>query len=365
LRASQTPVSVRASSPHPDLLNVTSPALEPKMRSSNALYIPLLALLAACGTDETTVPDDDGSTTGTDGGGADGGVDAACTDGDERMEDCNRCICEDGVWGCTEMGCPDTGDDVAPDTIDVGPDVVPGCTDGDERMEDCNRCECLDGAWSCTEMACEDTGTDAGEDVEPDIVPDVDTADIDDVDACLFACGVGCPAPEFQLCGTDGELYCNECIMGCYGVALADTTFECAAPCELPATGDEAPATEWTPPELCPPPFPGPFGEGGSFLVMTDETEFGESGICPEGTSSGIDWSSQRLVRAVVSDNPSGSLLGLRKDGGTITVYLTAPAYCGGVRPPSSFFYLLLPVATDEVTQNVCIQGACQGPPRP
>jgi hypothetical protein len=36
---------------------------------------------------------------------------------------------------------------------------------------------------------------------------------------CLEACGMGCPAPEYWICGEDGQLYCNECYMACYGVS--------------------------------------------------------------------------------------------------------------------------------------------------
>jgi hypothetical protein len=44
---------------------------------------------------------------------------------------------------------------------------------------------------------------------------------------CLEACGMGCPAPEYWICGEDGQLYCNECYMACYGVSPSDDPSTC------------------------------------------------------------------------------------------------------------------------------------------
>jgi len=51
--------------------------------------------------------------------------------------------------------------------------------------------------------------------------------DEESVDECLAACGEGCPAPEYWICGEDGELYCNECIMNCEGVEKAENPALC------------------------------------------------------------------------------------------------------------------------------------------
>lgn len=340
------------------------------MKSSVLSVSSVFMLLVACGTVETTDPD------GGEGSGADavsdvvsdsGGGDATgdggtCVDGAERMVECNTCTCVDGAWMCTRLACEDVGPDADEDASvddaegDARPDAA--CEDGAERMEDCNTCTCMDGGWACTEMACVDAGPDV------DAAADAD-AETDTLDGCLNACGVGCPAPEFQPCGTDGERHCSECIMACEGVGLADTTFACEAPCELPSAGTEPEWAEWTPPEDCPLAFPEPFGTDAFFAEFTDEAAFELAGICPEGVASEIDWDTQRLVRAVVADNPSGSLLGVRQDADVTTVYLAAPVYCGGAPPPSTSFYVLLPAGDDSVEQNVCIRGACQGPPRP
>jgi len=47
--------------------------------------------------------------------------------------------------------------------------------------------------------------------------------------ACLEACGDGCPAPEFWVCASDGETYCNACVIGCYGLTVAADPQTCVA----------------------------------------------------------------------------------------------------------------------------------------
>jgi len=47
------------------------------------------------------------------------------------------------------------------------------------------------------------------------------------VDSCLEACGYGCPAPEYWVCGEDGNFYCNTCYMNCYGVQEASNRTIC------------------------------------------------------------------------------------------------------------------------------------------
>src|SRR5690606_37758127 len=52
-------------------------------------------------------------------------------------------------------------------------------------------------------------------------------ADEPDVEACVNDCGIGCPAPQFQTCGEDGQRYCGTCVMACYGVEEADDRSVC------------------------------------------------------------------------------------------------------------------------------------------
>lgn len=49
-------------------------------------------------------------------------------------------------------------------------------------------------------------------------------------DACVEACGEQCPARQGQLCGEDGKLYCNTCTMACAGVAQAAARSTCHSP---------------------------------------------------------------------------------------------------------------------------------------
>lgn len=51
----------------------------------------------------------------------------------------------------------------------------------------------------------------------------------DEVQACLDACPVGCPGPGDQPCASDGEYYCNECVIECYGLEVVDASF-CEGP---------------------------------------------------------------------------------------------------------------------------------------
>jgi hypothetical protein len=47
------------------------------------------------------------------------------------------------------------------------------------------------------------------------------------VEECLAACGEGCPAPEARVCASDGERYCNSCVIECHDLAVAeDSTCE-------------------------------------------------------------------------------------------------------------------------------------------
>ncbi len=91
------------------------------------------------------------------------------------------------------------------DVTDDDDDDDDTCTEGDTKTAEdgCNTCSCIDGEWSCTEMACED------------------------LNACLAACGEGCPAPDSWICAENGQRYCNQCILDCYGLSAADDESLC------------------------------------------------------------------------------------------------------------------------------------------
>ncbi len=60
-----------------------------------------------------------------------------------------------------------------------------------------------------------------------------------ELEKCLDACPDACPAPEERLCASDGERYCNECVIDCHGLEIEQDESQCgsAAP-ELIAPGE-------------------------------------------------------------------------------------------------------------------------------
>jgi len=45
------------------------------------------------------------------------------------------------------------------------------------------------------------------------------------IQTCLNECPTGCAAPEYRICASDGERYCNLCVIGCYGLTKAENSF--------------------------------------------------------------------------------------------------------------------------------------------
>lgn len=213
--------------------------------------------------------------------------------------------------------------------------------------------------------------TDAGPpDVDPDVLPDAvpdvlpDATDVSpDVEACLQECGVGCPAPEFQPCATDGNRYCSTCIMDCYGLDEADDPSFCDAPTACPTPTAGTPVT-WRPltlPETC----PDLFGFDGFSATYSSAAALAEGLNCDEGTVFDVDFNSERVHIGAVSDNPVGEVQDVRQGEDGVVVYLTAPRYCGGARPPTTLLPIVLPGVDSPVQDDVCLTGICEGPPRP
>ncbi len=296
------------------------------MRQTRALLpISLVLVLGACGAEETDPPTDT-SEDGTDTDGGDVDTDATDVSGD-----------------------PDGTVDAAVDApVDVPVDVP---TDGS-------------GDPDASDVTDTDVAPDAA-DGSGDTASDVPT-DLPDIEDCLAGCGVGCPAPEFQPCASDGNFYCNTCIIGCYGLDVLDPVS--CAPGEVCAAPADAPAietVEYTGNELCVLPYPD-FGSGALTVVMTTEEEFQAVVPCEEEGLSGINWNVHRLVRAVFSENPAATLRGVvEEEGSGVGVYLSAPRYCGGAPPPDTSVWLLVPAGDGEVRVETCGYGTCEGPPRP
>jgi hypothetical protein len=51
--------------------------------------------------------------------------------------------------------------------------------------------------------------------------------DIPTEQECLAECGEACPAPELQPCASNGQRYCNECVIACYGLSVASDSSTC------------------------------------------------------------------------------------------------------------------------------------------
>ena len=40
--------------------------------------------------------------------------------------------------------------------------------------------------------------------------------------SCIEDCGDGCPAPQSQPCASDGQRYCNACVIQCKGLTVVE-----------------------------------------------------------------------------------------------------------------------------------------------
>lgn len=105
-------------------------------------------------------------------GGSSTGPEAAgeCTEGATKRVDCNSCICQDGAWMCTLLGCNSGGSGGTGGTGGGGTGgsatggagaggAVPGGKCAIEResrpaADGCNTCSCTNGAWACTFAWC-------------------------------------------------------------------------------------------------------------------------------------------------------------------------------------------------------------------
>lgn len=194
----------------------------------------------------------------------------------------------------------------------------------------------------------------------------VDDTTIDDtsanVEECLLGCGVGCPAPEFQICGSDGQRYCNSCYMDCYGVVPATQPSVCD-PCGVydPATAE--PYRLWPTPDSC---FMS-FDSGASFEIATSEAALRALLPCmdPSAEITGIDWAGEVVVRVTQPYNPSLTVQGVFRTPAGVEVATRSPVYCGGAAPPTSAAFVIVAASSAGLHQSSCIDGECTGGPFP
>merc|ERR1712212_180385 len=81
-----------------------------------------------------------------------------CQEEEAKRKDCNICVCMGGEWMCTQRMCraikPVKRGEEEEKVAKVERKVVRECTRGENKMDDCNRCICLGGNWACTLRFC-------------------------------------------------------------------------------------------------------------------------------------------------------------------------------------------------------------------
>ena len=246
-------------------------------------------------------------------------------------------------------GTGDTSDTSAEDTADTTVDDT-----SDTAVED------------TADTTVDDTSDTSVDDTSDTTVDDTSDTSVDDtsggLEACLFACGVGCPAPEFQICGTDGQLYCNSCYMDCYGVATASQPSVCD-PCGVYDPATAVAFRLWDAPESC----SMSFDSGASFGVATSEAELRALLPCmdPATAITGVDWGSEVVVRVVQAYNPSMTVQGVFNTPSGVEVATRSPVYCGGAAPPTSAAFVVVASGSAGLHQASCLDGECTGGPFP
>jgi hypothetical protein len=294
-----------------------------------------LLALAACVTEESVEPP----------AGDTGGSGTSDTTADTAVDDTADTALDDTA----DTAVDDTADTAVDDTADTSVDDT-----ADTSVDDTTDTSVDDTA---------DTSIDDTADTNVDDTADTNTADTNvDVDDCLFGCGVGCPAPEFQICGTDGQLYCNSCYMGCLGIAPASQRSVCD-PCGVYDAATALPYRLWTTPDSC----MMTFDSGTSFAVATTEAELRAMLPCmdPAPAITGIDWSIEVVAQVTQSDNPALTVQGVFSTPTGVAVATRSPVYCGGAAPPTAAAYVIVGAGSVGLRQESCIDGECTGGPFP
>lgn len=331
-------------------------------------------LLVGCSeTSATGEPDSAGTT--SDSLSSDGSGDAGCTVGEVIQRDCNTCLCTNGSFVCTELDCRDPGDlEACLAGCPIGcpaPTLQPCANDG-ERY--CNACvigcnglhvvpkaDLCDGT-SCWQGETFDSGCNTCTCSADGLSYTCTDRDCAAVAECKAACGDGCPAQEFQLCGTDDLLYCGACDMACLGISAAPDRSRCGF-CDLPA-GDPA-AVAFSLHNVASDCIFDPYGSDvvGS---VSDETSYYGIFKCFGDSGSGINWGTSRLVGVKADEHADPSVTGVFAVDGEIVVYLATTPHCQGDAPRTKQLLLLLPKDNRLVKTVVCVAGVCPpGPPPP
>jgi hypothetical protein len=264
------------------------------------------------------------------------------------------CVAEETV----EPPAGDTEGSGASDTADTSVDDTTADTSVDDTAD-----TSVDDTADTNVDDTADTNVDDTADTNVDDTADTNIDDTNgDVEDCLFGCGVGCPAPEFQICGADGQLYCNSCYMGCLGIAPASQRSVCD-PCGVYDPATAQPYRLWTTPDSC----MMTFDSGTSFAVATTEAELRAMLPCmdPATAITGIDWSIEVVAQVTQSYNPALTVQGVFSTPTGVAVATRSPIYCGGAAPPTAAAYVIVGAGSVGLHQESCIDGECVGGPFP
>ncbi|XP_070580638.1 mucin-2-like [Ptychodera flava] len=88
--------------------------------------------------------------------------------GDIINNDCNKCICDNSKWECTDLLCPTSGILSLDNSLCKADDQL--FQDGQVYRKDCNVCVCTTGKWDCSKYDCESLTTI----VRPESCTDID-----------------------------------------------------------------------------------------------------------------------------------------------------------------------------------------------
>jgi hypothetical protein len=193
---------------------------------SISLFALCAGLSVGCGGETTGTDPDDSDSTAGDGDGNSGGdgdstPEPECTAGQTKNVDCNSCVCDEGSWLCTEIGCGVDGE----------------CQDGESYVDEAKICKCNGGVWDCADVI--DTSCKAED------YPDDDCNECRCIDGEVVCTLMYCSPPSCEDGATkEAEDGCNTC--SCAEGRWLCTQNPCAAPTSCGArAGDTCSETEY------------------------------------------------------------------------------------------------------------------------
>lgn len=106
--------------------------------------------------------------------------------------------------------------------------------------------------------------------------------------------------------------------------------------------------------------------EGGrEFTVFNDEATLRDTIAGLEDTDLQIDFGEERLVQAVIPGRNQGEVAAVFEEDDRVVIYISSPRYCGGFPPLDRILWIVIPIGTKSVEQEICTWGECTGPEAP